>query len=295
MLIKGCIERWDIPSVRYGTEKLFEKLYNFSEKDGFCELYTLYRDLFEYAYSQRRRILDSMIIVFNSILLRSWVPEHDVVKGEKASKMMLRLGIEFLDRDLTISERCLKAIDNLAGDMFEPEILSKEILFGAITFLKIKETKNEKLKDFVDEIADWIRINDQYAWEAGIQTYLRDSIEFAKYEQDKYKTDIETFKQKYLLIALQQNILKTIKDYVDFLVESEGEDEYISFSTGELVKTILAYEFAKPDIADEIQKRVIEEGNPSSKKIFKQIIQNNSFLRKIYEGSEMITTFDEFI
>ena len=97
--------------------------------------------------------------------------------------MMLRLGMDFLARDLSISEDCLAAIDNLAGDMFEPEILSKEILLGSHAFLKA--SKNPELHDFVEKLVNWVRINDQYAWDDENCTYLIDSIQYAECEQEK--------------------------------------------------------------------------------------------------------------
>jgi len=151
MLVKERIEKWDVPSVRFATEELFMKLYGHSEQEGFCELYTIFKDLFSYAYSQRKHILEVMIGIFNLILFGSWVPNYDVEKGEKAAKVMLRLGMDFLDKDLSVSEDCLTAIDNLAGDMFEPEILSKEILLGAKAFQKL--TENPRVQDFVEQIS----------------------------------------------------------------------------------------------------------------------------------------------
>ena len=71
MLVKERIEKWDIPSVKFATENLFMKLYKRSEQKGFCELYTIFEDLFSYAYSQRKHILGSMIRVFNLILFGS--------------------------------------------------------------------------------------------------------------------------------------------------------------------------------------------------------------------------------
>lgn len=293
MLFKERIEKWDVPSVKFATKELFTKLYKFSEENGFCELYTIFKDLFGYAYSQRKYLLGSMIEIFNLILFGSWVHNYDIEKGEKAAKVMLRLGIDFFDEDLAVTNNCFVAIDNLAGDMFEPEILSKEILLGANAFQKM--SKNSGLKDFVEQLVDWIRINDQYAWDAGIKTYLRDSILHAEWEQEKYEINIEVFKRKYLLPALRQNIDEKIKDYIQFLGDQESEREDITFPAEELASMILAYEFLHPKIADEIRERVIETKNSYIMKLFKRIVNSNNFLMKIYRGLKMITTFDELI
>lgn len=194
----------DVPSVKFATEELFMKLYKHSEQEGFCELYTIFQDLFSYAYSQRKYILGVISGIFNLILFSSWVPKYDIEKGEKAAKVMLRLGMEFLDKDLSVSENCLIAIDNLAGDMFEPEILSKEILLCASAYNK--SSGNPQLQEFVKQYTDWIRINDEYSWDAGIKTYLRDSIKYATWEQEKYGITVEPYKRKFLLPAFDVNI-----------------------------------------------------------------------------------------
>ncbi|MEM2087516.1 MAG: HD domain-containing protein [Thermoproteota archaeon] len=298
-LLKERIEKWDVPSVKFATEELFTKLYKFSE-NRLNELYYIFEDLFNYACSQRKRLIFSMMEVFNSIMLDSWV-SNDIEKGEKAAKVMLRLGIDFLNKDLEISESCLRVIDNLAGDMFEPEILSKEILLGAAAFEKM--TENSKLKIFLKQLVDWVRINDQYAWDADIKMYLRDSIWYAEWEIEKYEISEVSFKrftQKYLLPVLEENINKEIEGYVGYLSELESEENEdiafgVEFGAEDLANMILAYEFLRPNIAAEIKKRVVKSKNPYVIKIFKRIVQSNNLLRKIYGEQEMITTFDELI
>lgn len=244
MIVKERIERWDIPSVRFSTKETFLRLYKYAEESE-LNLYSIYEDLFRVAYSQRKHILGVMIQVFYFILFESWVPRYDVEKAEKASEVLLRLGLDFLNKDFAITKDCFISIDNLAGDMFEPEILSKEILSGASAFEKM--TENPKLRGFVEQLVDWVRINDQYAWDAGIKTYLRDSIQYAEWEQERYDMIIKNFKQKYLLPALEQNINEDIEGYIQFLGELESEgDEDISFPAEELARMILSHEFLRP-------------------------------------------------
>ena len=57
--------------------------------------------------------------------------DFDLEKGEKAAKVLLRTALDFLDRDIKVVKDCLTGIDNIAGDFFEPEILSKEILLAS--------------------------------------------------------------------------------------------------------------------------------------------------------------------
>ncbi len=123
MLVKEVIEKWDVPSTRFAAAEIFKGLYKLSGKKGICELYTIFEDLFRYAYSQRKRLLGSMIEPFNSIMLEAWIEGYDIEKGEQACKLLLRLGASFIETDLLVSEDCIRAIDNLAGDMFEPQIL----------------------------------------------------------------------------------------------------------------------------------------------------------------------------
>ena len=294
MQFKDRLDKWDSPSVKYATKELFARLHKYSEEKGFCELYVIFKDLFTYAHSQRRRLIGLMIEAFNLLLFSCWVPLYDIEQGEKAAKIMLRLGIDFLDKDLSVSEGCLTAIDNLAGDMFEPEILSKEILLGAKAFQK--STENPRVQDFVEQTVDWTRINDEYAWDDDNKTYLRDSIRYAEWEQEKYEINLETFKEKFLLPALEQNISKDIYEYIDFLGELESEgDKDVSFPAEELSKMVLAYEFLRPNIADEIAELVMETKNPYVINIFKRIVDSSNFLRKIYGESDMITNFEELI
>lgn len=298
MLFKERIEKWDVPSVKFATKELFTNLYRLCEKEGFCELYVIFKDLFSYAYSQRKRLIGSMIGTFNLILFGSWVPDYDIEKGEKAAKVMLRLGIDFLEKDVTISENCLIAIDNLAGDMFEPEILSKEILLCANAFQKV--SKNPELHDFVEQYVDWIRTNDQYAWDDEKYTYLTDSIKYAEFEQTKYSTNIEAFKKQCLLPIVEQNIDKQVQEFVDFLAESEFEGRedlnfHTSFTIELLARLILSYESVRPAISEEIKQKVKETSNSYVIKEFDRLIDNSNLLKKIYRGSEMITTFDELI
>jgi hypothetical protein len=296
MQFKERIDKWDSPSIKFATKEIFTRLYKYSEKEGFCELYVIFKDLFAYAHSQRRRLIGLMIETFNLLLFSCWVPLYDVEQGEKAAKIMLRLGIDFLNKDVAISEDCITAIDNLAADMFEPEILSKEILLCASAHQK--SSGNPELQEFVEQYNDWIRINDEYSWDAEVKTYLRDSIKYAEWEQEKYGTNIESFKREFLLPALEGNIDMEIMEYEQFLEElvNEGADgTEDTFPADELSRMILAYEFQRPRFAYEVKEQIIKADKQHIIELFKRIVDNSNFLRKIYEGSEMITTFDELI
>ena len=297
MLIKERIEKWDIPSVRFSTKELFLKLYQYARK-GELDLYSIYEDLFRYAHSQRKHILGVMIKAFYFILFESWVPEYDVEKAETAAEILLRLGLDFLNRDLAITEDCFISIDNLAGDMFEPEILSKEIILGAHVYER--KSKNPAVKNLQEQIVNYIQTNDQYAWDAEIFTYLMDSIKYAEVEQAKYSINIEAFKKKFLLPAIEQNIDNQIEDFIDFLAESEFEGRediefHTRFTVELLARLILSYESVRPEISEEIERKVKETGNKYVIGEFDRLIDSSNVLKKIYRGSEMITTFNELI
>ena len=298
MLIKERVERWDVPSVRFSTKELFLKLYRYAGKRGLCDLYDIYEDLFKYAYSQRKHILGVMIKVFYFILFESWVPKYDVKKAEKASEVLLRLGLDFLKKDLAVTDSCFTSIDNLAGDMFEPEILSKEIILGAHIYEE--RSNNPLVKDFLKRVVECIQINDQYAGDDENYTYLIDSIKYAQFEQTKYSTNIEAFKKQCLLPAIEQNINERIQRFVGFLADSEFEGRedinfHTSFTIELLARLILSYESVRPAISKEIKQKVKETSNSYVIKEFDRLIDNSNLLKKIYRGSEMVTTFDELI
>jgi Domain of unknown function (DUF4062) len=292
MMFKERIDKWDVPSIKFATEELFKRLYKFSEKDGMSDLYLIFKDLFARAYAERRHLLDAMLETFGLIMFESWVPLDDVEIGEKAAKVMLKLAIDFLDKDLEVVRDCSMTIDDLAGDFFEPEILSKEILLAARAFEM--SVKDQRLHEFTENLSDWIKVNDQYAWDADIKTYLRDSIDYAQWEHKNYSINLDQFKIKVLYPELQQTIDKQIEGYVDFLLESESHED-TSFEGEELVKTIRAYEFLRPEIAKEIQARILSTGDHPLQDKFDRIIHSSKLLGAVYGKSQMVTTFDELV
>jgi len=292
MMFKERIDKWDVPSIKFATRELFTRLYKFSEKNGMSDLYLIFKDLFARAYSERRYLLGAMLQTFGLIMFESWVPLDDVERGEKAAKVMLKLAIDLLDKDLEVARDCSTAIDDLAGDLFEPEILSKEILLAARVFERSLE--EPQFREFVEDLSDWIKVNDEYAWDADIKTYLRDSIDYAEWEHTNYGISIDQLKIKVLYPKLQQTIDQQIEGYVDFLLESESRED-ISFEAEELVKTITAYEFLRPDIANEIQLRILSTRDHGLQEKFDRIIHSNKLLGAVYRKSGMITTFDELI
>jgi hypothetical protein len=296
MSFKERIEKRDVPSVRFATTELFEGLYKFSGKKEICELYQIFKDLFKYAYSQRKQLIGAMIAPFFNILIEAWIKGYDIEKGEQASKVMLNLGIDFLESDLSISTDCIHAIDNLAGDMFEPEIFSKEILFCAVAYQR--SNGKPELQDFVEQYSDWIRVNEEYSWEDGKKSYLRDSIEYAEAEQNEYDVEMKTYKENVLVPILNGIIDSQIEEYAQFLQEMEleaGDLNDTSFAVEDLSKMILAYETYRPNFAKQIKDRIIRINKESIIALFNKIVDVSNFLTKIYKGSEMVSTFDELI
>jgi hypothetical protein len=297
MLFKERIEKWDVPSVGFASRELFEGLYKYSSRDRICEIYEIFKDLFRFAHSQRKQLMGAMIAPFFDMLLEAWVKGYDIEKGEQACKVMLRLGIDFLEADLSISEDCIHAIDNLAGDMFEPEILSKEILFCAVAYQKSEG--NAKLQDFVEQYSDWIKANEEYSWDDETRSYLRDSIEYAEGEQHKYDVDIESYKNDVLIPIFNGIIDSEIEGYAQFLQEDISESSGIakdtSFEAEDLSKMILAYESYRPNFAFELRRRITQTDKKNIITLFDKIVRSSNFLTKIYTGSDMISTFDELI
>jgi hypothetical protein len=173
------------------------------------------------------------------------------------------------------------------------QVLAKEIILGSYAFGAHPE--RSEVQDLTRELADWIRINDEYSWDAGIKTYLRDSMEYAGAEQEQYGIDIKCFEEEFLHPALQQNIDKAITDYAEFLHESEAErDEDLTYEIDELISIITAYESVRPTVANEIRKAVSEKTRKVEVR-FTRIVDSSRFLQKIYRDSQMITTLDELI
>jgi hypothetical protein len=180
--------------------------------------------------------------------------------------------------------------------MFEPEILSKEILFCAVAYQKSKG--NPKLQDFVKQYSEWIGINEEYSWDGDTKSYLRDSIEYAEGEQYKYDLNIKSFKTNVLLPIYESIIDSQIEEYEHFLEETiseSGDREDTSFEAEDLSKMILAYEPYHPTFAFEVRERVIETNEKNIIAFFNEIVNSSNFLTKIYAGSNMISTFGEFI
>ena len=103
-----------------------------------------------------------------------------------------------------------------------------------------------------------------------------------------------------MLPALEQNIDKQVEDFVDFLVESEFEGRedmefHTNFTVELLARLILSYESVRPTISEEIRRKAKERNNNFVIKEFDRLVDNSNLLKKIYRGSEMITTFDELI
>lgn len=294
MLLKERIEKWDVPSVRYGTRELFLKLYKYSREEKIrTNLYAIFKDLFRFAYSQRKHILGNMILVFYFIWLKTWTSDYDIDKAEKCCDILLRLGSDFLDKDLIIAKDCLNQIDNAAGDMFEPEILSREIIFGAI--VAKKKNENKEMNEFFKTIVNYIRWNDEYACDEGDFSYLLGGLDYAESIQNEYGVDIKELKKDYMLPIVQQHMNEKIDGYVGYLTSEEYDKTYREFEVEELVKLILSFERINPKVSDEINERIKKAKNKDLEREFNEIIRQNNFLRKVFRGSKMITTLKELI
>ena len=194
-LFKERIEKWDVASVKFATKELFDSLYRFSEVEMSAELYVVFQDLFSYAYSQRKRLIGTMIEEFYFIMLESWEDSNNE-RAEKAMKILLRLGIDFIDKDLDITEDCAKIIDNMAEELFEPKILAKQILLASSIFERSKNSKSRELvKNMIRNIAgNCYLVTDGYRTRA----YLKKAITRAQSEKELYGINFRAFKQKLM-------------------------------------------------------------------------------------------------
>ena len=175
-LFKQVFESLDLRWAEMTTRELFIKLYRISGRRE-IELYTVFKNVFAYAHDRGPQALNSMIESLDTIMQDSWGSIDDLEKTEKATEVMLRLGIDFLKTDISVTKRCAIAITNLAADMFEPKILAKQIVLAACA--NETDPNNLEAQELTQDLANWIENNDQYAWEAGIITYLQDAVEFA--------------------------------------------------------------------------------------------------------------------
>lgn len=297
MLLKEQIEKWDVPSVKFGTKELFLKLYQYSgDGDKLINLYVIYKDLFSLAYSQRKHILGKMIDEFYSIWVETWTTDYDIERAEKCCDILLRLGIDFVDKDLTIVESCFYRLDNAAGDMFEPEILSREILLGAIIEARINGKERDEL---LKTVIQYIQANDIYSHGDEKYDYLIDGIEYAERIQDNYGIDITPFKEKHLLKLIEMNKNETVESFVDFLTSDsfdiEKDDYGIENSGRELESIILSYGKLYPHIHNDIFSRLIENNDEKVTDYLNTIIDSRNYLKYLFKGKEMITSVNELI
>lgn len=282
MLLKKQIENWDIPSVRFGTKELFLKLYPYSgDGNKLIDLYHIYKDLFMLAYTQRKRILGTMIDVFFSIWIDTWTSDYEIEKAEKCCDLLLKLGIDFLDKDLMIAKDCFYQIDNAAGDMFKPEILSREILFGAI--VEKRKNENEEFAELNDTIVDYISWNNRYSHDDEKFDYLICGIEYAEGIQDNYNIDVTSFKENYLLRILEEDKLEEINGFIEFIEENAYETDSsintdLQFEAELLELIISSYERLSLNICHEILIEIENRKDQNLKDNFDEIINYNKNL-----------------
>lgn len=280
MLVKERIEKWDVPSVKYAMERLFKSLYQQSEKNGLNELHPIFRDLFSYAYNQRKHVVGTMIQILNLILFQAWVENYDVEKAEKGSKLLLRLGMDFVNKDLGITKDCATAIDNIAGDMFESEIFSKEILLASYLFEL--QPNNVENKNLVDELLRWIKFNDQYSWDAEMKDYLKKATEHAESEKSDYGIEFTKFKQRYLYPIIKKHMLEQINGFVQFLMEDSIVEGNLEYEKNDLRTTIRSYKFLNRNISEDIKQKVLNLRENKAQEKFNAIVKSDKYLKKIF-------------
>ena len=191
-LIQNEIMAYNVINFQYGIKELFNKLYIKHEHKLDCII-----DISKFAYSFNKELFLYIIQTLNFIGLDSFLTSN-ITMGERCSKLLLLIGRDYLDRDIMASRTCHLAIDNIAGDMFEPEIFSKQIIFGSL--VHEQSTSNEKLIDFRDDIINSIISTyevsfDEYGDEN--YTFLKKSFELAVDDQNEYLSDVTSFRDYF--------------------------------------------------------------------------------------------------
>ena len=279
MIFNKKIKNWDAISIKYGVKQIFQQFYTYSN-NIINELFFIFSDLFDSAYNERKHLLGLMIQELFYIIINSWF-QHNINRGEQASKILLRLGMKYTNIDIAITEDCYKSIDAMAGDFFVPEIFSKQIIF--CSHLYENKNNNVEIERLFNESLYDIQQNDNLSWDAGTFTYLIDSIEYAESEKNVYSIDISNVKKEYLLPILQQNIDLNI-DFSDILAKAldEGQDD-VKFPAELISKTIRSYKKFRQNIPFEIQSHILKTKNEHVIKFFNEIIDSDTYLVSIYK------------
>lgn len=292
-LIKKEIDSWNIKNVRFAIRELFLKLHKY---EGLL-LHNILEDLYLRAYNQRLRLFDSMVHVFQDLWIENWIGRYDIELFEKIADVLLRLGIKFLDIDVRATRTFISVIDNMAGDVFEKEVLGRLVIFSAILLGRIGR-ESEKMDLFID-LLRWIEDNDKLAWDDEYYSYLIDSVEYAYQIQKEYNVNIDSFVNSFIEPVISRIKDRKLNGFIGYLKDSieeelHGED-FIDYDTEYLVRIILSYKKAFQDIADQIKQKILETNDEKIIDRFNKIISRSNFLKKVYRGGNMITTVDDFI
>lgn len=284
-LIKEQIEKWNVKNVEHATKELLLGLYKYD-----VDLFLVYHDLFKVAYVQRKHLIGKMIEAFSEIVMKTWITDYDITRIEKCCDVILKLGLEFLDVDLSVSEDCATAIDNFAGDIFEKEVLGRLIILGAA--IDMRKSKSREILSLANEVINNIGVDDTYAWDAEYFRYLINSLNYAESICEKYNVDLSNFK-KALYRVIKNNQKELIDDFVNSLKKRE-EDSDIDFDAEYLSKIIAAYLKFMPDTPKYLIGRIKRTRNKKLMKIFSEIVDRRAFLKKIFKGEKiMIMEFKE--
>jgi hypothetical protein len=290
-MIKEKIEIWDTASVKAACTELFLKLFEIAYTNDKMEVYDSFGELFEFAYSQGNKMINAILEAFEQILKKAEKYKYAIEISEKASEILLKLAINFLSRDISISEDLMRVVDYATEDWPISELMSRQILFGAYLYRK----KDASLDKLLKLTTNCIKCNYTDSFEKGL---LLDSINYAKAEQQKYEFEIASYEQAVLIPLLKKEIREDIKGLVSYLEEQVCLHEEISykFIKSDISQMIMAYQSIEPQIANKIKAKLSHSDYPKElSEAFKRAINSSNLLKSVYKGDFMVTTFAELL
>jgi hypothetical protein len=291
--IRDKIEIWDTSATKFACKELFLRLFEPAFKNDNLKIYSIFDSLFEFSYSQGNKTINAMMAAFDEILRTADEQKWGVEIAEKASEILLKLAMRFLNKDTSISEACMQIIDYATEDWPISELMSRQVLFAALLYQKRK--REPKVNELLQTVTECIRVNYVDSCE---KTLLLDSVDQAETEQNRFQVDVLPYKMGVLIPLLRKEIKSDIEGLLTVLEEDAYTEQEIhsDFLSSEISEMIIAYQRIEPRIAKKIE-RTIEYSKHSQElsQAFKHAIDNSNFLKYVYHGTGMVTTFDELV
>lgn len=278
-----------VPMIEKNEIKLVGKLYalyydklindkNYRYSDFFVN--NEFINLLKKAYEIRPIILNEILNNFGYKFMDYWI-NSDARNANELSHLVLRLCVEFINKNMNIIKNAYIILDNISSDFFMPSLMAKQIML--ISLIEEKINDDELVKDYTNDVS----INDEYAWDAMYYSYLRDSIYQAEKEQHIYKIDISNIKYKYLNEYLESHMEELLESFISFLGESDYDN--IDYEIEYFDNIVSSYEFLNKEIISDIKNRVYKTNNTDKTHMFEQIFTNSKIVKIIKNGEARFT------